>query len=311
MSATSRAPRSSSRIARDRGQGRRGRVRVRVAVRRTDRRRRDVRRSRQRHDKTVEAFARAGVGCTTTLEFSETGEFFVFEETGTPIEVLDEVGCQPLATPGQPFGFEISGPADVTVPTRRRRSRTRPTSSPGASVATLRDRDRRPVQDRRRRFGREHRGGGGTRPVERGVELRRGAIVVAAAGLSAGRLLLALAGRRSKRAATPSIPTGRAGATARTRRTRRGRRCRRRCRRCRSIRSSRMCPPPSPPRLHRCPPGRRGARRRAAHRGRRRRRAIRPSTRRRPDGCRDVTARRAAAACCRTEARRRRLRAGA
>ena len=34
------------------------------------------------HDDAVEAFARAGVGCTTTLQFTETGTFYVFEETG-------------------------------------------------------------------------------------------------------------------------------------------------------------------------------------------------------------------------------------
>ncbi len=163
--------------------------------------------SRQRHDKTVEAFARAGVGCTTTLKFSETGEFFVFEETGTPIEVLDEVGCQPLATPGQPFGFEISGPADV--PVRADSSITYETDElTGASVATFEietdglykiavvGSDVSTVAA----VGRD--------PSSGVSQLRRGAIVVAAAGLLLGGLLLGLAGTRSKRAATPSIPDG-------------------------------------------------------------------------------------------------------
>jgi len=163
--------------------------------------------SRQRHDKTVEAFARAGVGCTTTLKFSETGEFFVFEETGTPIEVLDEVGCQPLATPGQPFGFEISGPADV--PVRADSSITYEIDElTGASVATFEietdglykiavvGSDVSTVAA----VGRD--------PSSGVSQLRRGAIVVAAAGLLLGGLLLGLAGTRSKRAATPSIPDG-------------------------------------------------------------------------------------------------------
>jgi len=37
--------------------------------------------STQRHDKAIEKFARAGVGCTTSLEFSKSGTFYVYAET--------------------------------------------------------------------------------------------------------------------------------------------------------------------------------------------------------------------------------------
>ena len=48
----------------------------------------------------------------------------------------------------------------------------------------------------------------GRDPSDNVDEMRRGAIIVAAIGIVLGGLLLALAGWRSKRAATPSIPEG-------------------------------------------------------------------------------------------------------
>ena len=54
--------------------------------------------SQNRPDQAVDDFARAPIGCTTTLEFSETGTFFVFEESGGEI-VPPEGGCVPVADP--------------------------------------------------------------------------------------------------------------------------------------------------------------------------------------------------------------------
>lgn len=162
--------------------------------------------SLQRHDDAIESFARAGVGCTTTLDFSETGEFFVFEETGAAF-VVPEGGCTPEATPGQPFAFDISGPSAVSP--RGDTSITYDTDDfSGRAVARfeietsglyeieVRGSDVGTVAA----VGRDP-----SRDVDR---MRTGAIAVAVAGIVLGGLLLALAGRRSKRAATPAIPDG-------------------------------------------------------------------------------------------------------
>lgn len=56
----------------------------------------------------VAEFARAPVGCTTTLDFVEPGRFFVYEETGG---LLGEIpaGCTPVADAGTPFQVEFTG----------------------------------------------------------------------------------------------------------------------------------------------------------------------------------------------------------
>lgn len=63
----------------------------------------------QRPGQAVDGFGRAPIGCTTTLEFTETGTFYVFEERG-PSVVVPDGGCQPVADPVRPFGFELRGP---------------------------------------------------------------------------------------------------------------------------------------------------------------------------------------------------------
>jgi hypothetical protein len=163
--------------------------------------------STQRHDKAVEGFARAAIGCTTTLEFSETGQFYVYEETGGAAEAPDSEGCQPQAAAGQPFDFELTGPAPVSpLPDTSISYDTGEFS--GVSVATFEieasglyeiavvGSDVTTVAA----VGRD--------PSSGVSEMKRGAIVVTAAGVLLGGLLLGLAGRRSKRASTPSIPDG-------------------------------------------------------------------------------------------------------
>ncbi|HSJ91641.1 MAG TPA: hypothetical protein VK917_06200, partial [Ilumatobacter sp.] len=60
----------------------------------------------RRPEQAVEGFARGPVGCTTTLEFADTGTFFVYEElVSTASEAFAE--CAPDATPGVDFGFAL------------------------------------------------------------------------------------------------------------------------------------------------------------------------------------------------------------
>lgn len=160
----------------------------------------------QRPDEAVESFARAAAGCTTTLDFSETGTFYVYKETTTAFDPA-VIGCTPSAAAGQPFGVELTGPVAVTLvddltvfydagdfvgASVARFEINTPgsyeiaiTSDNVTSVAAV------------------------GRDPENGVdELRRTAVAVGAIGVILGLLLLLLAGRRSKKAATPSIPDG-------------------------------------------------------------------------------------------------------
>lgn len=162
--------------------------------------------SLQRHDKAVENFARAGVGCTTSLEFSKTGTFYVYEETVGDFDP-QEIGCEPTATPDQAFSASFDGPAPVSP---------RPDSSinydtgdfVGASVARFDITESGTYRLAVRGDSVESWAAVGRDPSDSVDEMRRGAIIIAAVGIVLGGLLLALAGRRSKRAATPSIPQG-------------------------------------------------------------------------------------------------------
>ena len=53
----------------------------------------------------VDGFARAAVGCTTTLEFTQTGDFYVFEELG-PAGSVELFECAPSPVPGRTFAVE-------------------------------------------------------------------------------------------------------------------------------------------------------------------------------------------------------------
>jgi hypothetical protein len=158
------------------------------------------------HDKAIDDFARAGVGCRTTLEFDATGTFYVYEETAGGLDSSGD--CEPAGQPGQPFGVEVaSGPDEVAlVPdesityddgdhTGRSTSRF-VVETEGQYEISVRGPDAGVVAA----IGRD--------PDDGVDRTRAGAIAVAAAGVVLGGLLLVLAGRRSKRASTPSVPDG-------------------------------------------------------------------------------------------------------
>jgi len=162
--------------------------------------------SLHRHDKAIENFARAGVGCTTSLEFSKSGTFYVYQETAGTFDP-QEIGCEPQATPDQAFSVKFSGPSPVSP---------RPDDSisydtgdfTGASLARFEVTQSGTYEivvggdstDVWAAIGRD--------PSDNVDEMRQGAIIIAAIGVVLGGLLLALAGWRSKRASTPSIPEG-------------------------------------------------------------------------------------------------------
>jgi hypothetical protein len=160
--------------------------------------------SEQRHDKAVEQFARAAVGCTTTLEFNEIGTFYVYEETGGRLDPAP--GCTPAAT-AEAFKFEVSGPAGVAP--RSDDSITYDTDAAlGRSVARF-------VIATPGRYEMEVRGDDpsvvaaiGRDPSDGVSEMRRGALVVALGGVGLGALLLVVAGMRSRKAATITTPVG-------------------------------------------------------------------------------------------------------
>jgi hypothetical protein len=162
--------------------------------------------SLQRHDKAVENFARAGVGCTTSLDFSKTGTFYVYEETVGEFDP-QEIGCEPQATPAQAFSFSFDGPAPVSP--REDDSISYETDEfTGTSSARFEITEAGTYELDVRGDSLESWAAVGRDPSEDVDAMRRGAIIIAVAGMVLGGLLLALAGWRSKRAATPSIPEG-------------------------------------------------------------------------------------------------------
>ena len=161
----------------------------------------------RRPDQAVEGFARGPVGCTTTLEFGDVGTFYVFEEVvGADSDAFAE--CSPDATQGNEFGFELLDDGRP-VATRDDSSIAYDTAEAiGTSVARIEIAEPG-------RYDLVVEGADPTvvaavgRDPELGVtDLRRGAIVVGLVGVVLGALLLLLAGRRSKRAATYATPAG-------------------------------------------------------------------------------------------------------
>lgn len=162
----------------------------------------------RRPAQTVDGFARAPVGCVTTLEFSETGSYFVFEEVGADIETIGN-GCQPTIDPDARFDVQFNGdlqPADVTA---------------GGDVVSydVDGFDGRSVQRIEitvpGQYTIEVAGDDPTvaaaigRDPDTGVaDLRRAALILAVAGLALGLVLLTASGRRSKRAAVVNTPSG-------------------------------------------------------------------------------------------------------
>ena len=162
--------------------------------------------SLQRPDKAVEGFARAGAGCTTTLDFTETGTFFVYAETAGDF-VVPEGGCEPTPTAGERFSFEITGPAAVTPVSDLTVVYDRgdfsgdsvarfEIATPGLYEIAVRSEDITTVAA----VGRD---------PDSGVdEQQRNALIVGVAGGLLGLLLLVLAGLRSKKATAPVAPEG-------------------------------------------------------------------------------------------------------
>lgn len=161
----------------------------------------------QRPDRAVEGFARGPVGCTVTLEFSDTGTFYVYEELVAASNPVFDT-CEPVPIEGVPFGVElrddgrplalrddtsISYDTDLAVGTSIGRVEI---ADPGRYRLVVRGGDPTRVAA----VGRD--------PEEGVADLRRGAIAVGVVGVVLGGLMLLLAGRRSKRAATPTMPVG-------------------------------------------------------------------------------------------------------
>jgi hypothetical protein len=163
--------------------------------------------AQQRPGQSVDGFARAPVGCTTTLEFTETGVFYVFEEVGFLAGNVGG-GCQPVADPTAAFGVEFSGdllPASVTVDDSvsydvdgfdGRSIQRIEIADPGQYTVVVTGSDLTVLAA----LGRD--------PDDGVDDLRRTASIVAIGGVVLGLLLLVLAGRRSKRAALVTTPDG-------------------------------------------------------------------------------------------------------
>jgi hypothetical protein len=156
-------------------------------------------------DKAAESFARAAPGCTTTLTFGEPGEFFVYEELSGVAQAVE--GCQPSTLPGRAFTFTVTTANGTEVP------RVEDTSMSydldvGSATSVARITIEEAGDYRINVLGDDPAivaavGGDPEADVE---QLRRGAIAAAVGGVVLGLLLLWLAGRRSKRAATFAGP---------------------------------------------------------------------------------------------------------
>jgi hypothetical protein len=164
--------------------------------------------STRRHDDAIDSFARASVGCTTTLDFVETGTFYVYEEEG-PSGAASSGACEPAATSEPEFGFELSDGDGSIVPTRADSSVKYDSDQyVGQSIARFEVDDVGvydvvvvgPNASIVASIGRD--------PDDGVDKLRQGAILVGVAGILLGALLLMLAGRRSKKAAVVGIPDG-------------------------------------------------------------------------------------------------------
>ena len=162
--------------------------------------------STQRHDKAIEKFARAGVGCTTSLEFSKSGTFYVYAETAGDFDP-QEIGCEPQATPNQAFFVEFNGPAPVS-PRGTRPSRTTPTTSPERPWPGSRSPSRERMSWRFAATAptRGRRSAATRRTTSTRCGAARSSSPPSASCWAACCWLLA--GWRSKRASTPSIPEG-------------------------------------------------------------------------------------------------------
>jgi hypothetical protein len=159
----------------------------------------------RRPAQAVDDFARAPVGCTTTLEFTETGTFYVYEESSGAV-TPPAGGCEPTAAAGSAFGFDLEGPAGRVTPAVDDSIDYATGGRSGRSIASVEI-----VATGRYEIavvgadpsvvaavGRD--------PHDGVDDLRRRALAVAIAGAVLGGVLLGVAGWRSRRAATFTQP---------------------------------------------------------------------------------------------------------
>lgn len=157
-------------------------------------------------DRAIDDFARAGVGCRTTLDFQATGTFFVYQELAGDVDELAG-DCEPAGEPGRPFGVEqVDGPAEVAFVGDD--SIDYDTGEHvGRSISTFVVEEAGQYEISVRGSDIEFVAAIGRDPSDAVNQTRTAAIVVAAAGVVLGGLLL-LSGRRSQRSAAPSVATG-------------------------------------------------------------------------------------------------------
>lgn len=163
--------------------------------------------AQRRPGQVVDGFARAPIGCTTTLEFTETGEFYVFEEAGAAFEPVDG-GCQPAVDSAVDFGVEFTGDVvpDSIVDDDRvsydidgfdGRSVLRIDIAEAGTYEVAVNGDDLTVLAA---IGRD--------PDDGVSDLRWFALIVASVGAALGLLMLVLTGRRSRLAAKAVTPVG-------------------------------------------------------------------------------------------------------
>ncbi len=168
----------------------------------------------RRFENTIDTFARAQVGCATTLRFTDPGTFYVYEETIDPDVATDPVTgveageCVPAGIPGSEFSFTLST-GDGVVRTVRDRSITyEQDGRTGESYSTFEV--AAPVTVDIAVSGPDTNtvAAVGRNPVEARDEMRRAAVILGVAGVVLGVLLLVLSGRKSRRAGALVLPDG-------------------------------------------------------------------------------------------------------
>jgi hypothetical protein len=169
----------------------------------------------RRFENTVDTFARAQVGCATTLRFTDPGTFYVYEETGASPFTSDSSGtaadleaCVPASQAGSEFSFTLTS-GEGPVRTVRDRSITyQQDDRSGASYASFEVGS--PVTVDIVVTGPDINtvAAVGRNPVEARDEMRRLAVILGVAGVVLGALLLVLSGRKSRRAAATTLPEG-------------------------------------------------------------------------------------------------------
>lgn len=156
-------------------------------------------------NRAAEGFARAAPGCTTTLTFTEVGEYYVYEELSG---IADSVaGCEPTASDGSRFAFVVNRPDGSEVDVEIDGSITYDLDAGTATSIGRIDIDR-PGAYEISVVGSDPAvvAAIGGDPEERVPTLRNAAIAAAIVGVVVGGLLLVLSGWRSRKAARFDSP---------------------------------------------------------------------------------------------------------